>query len=202
MILFTFQKDAPTRHDCLKFSAVCKPIGNPFTGFVGLCPTSSGRCSHAASQTSSGPSVYSAFPRLASSPQLITQHSPPIPPCMFDALLPPTSLWIFSISSLPTARSASDWRCLDAMDRSHPRSVCPAIDAAHYCSCRAVRTSFGASAAATTATSCGPSFAGAHRSRFGAHEDRVSLWNVDVGQLMGRSSRNRWNRTAPGRPSG
>jgi hypothetical protein len=93
---------------------------------------SSGRCSRAASPTSSGPSVYSAFPRLALSPQLITQQSPPIPPCMFDVSLPLTSPWTFSISSLPTPRSASDCRRLDAMDRSLRHCVCPVIDAVHY----------------------------------------------------------------------
>jgi hypothetical protein len=101
----------------------------------GLFPTSSGRFSRAASLTSSGPSVYSAFPRLTLSHQLITQHSPPIPPCMFDVSLPPTPPWTLSISSLPTPRSASDCRHLDAMDRSHHRCVCPAIDAVH---CRSV----------------------------------------------------------------
>jgi hypothetical protein len=92
----------------------------------------SGRCSRAASPTSSGPSVYSAFPRLTVSPQLITQHSPPIPPCMFDASLPPTSPWILRISSLTTPRSAFDCGRLDEMDRSHRRCLCPVIDAVHY----------------------------------------------------------------------
>jgi hypothetical protein len=61
MKVFAFQKDAPTKHDCLKFSAVCGPIRNPFAE---LFPTLSGPCSRAASLTSSGPSIYSAFPRL------------------------------------------------------------------------------------------------------------------------------------------
>jgi hypothetical protein len=105
---------------------------NPFAGFPGLFPTSSGRCSRAASPTSSGPSVYSAFPRLTLSPQLITQHSPPIPPCMFDVSLPPTSPSTLSISSLPTPRPPSDCRRLDGMDRSHRRCVWPAIDAVDH----------------------------------------------------------------------
>jgi hypothetical protein len=62
--------------------------------------------------------------------QLITQHSRPIPPCMFDASLPPTSPWTFSTLSLPTPRSASDCRRLDALDRS--RCACPVIDAVHH----------------------------------------------------------------------
>jgi hypothetical protein len=132
MKVFTFQKDAPTKHDCLKFSAVCRPIKTPFASVAEPFPTLSGRCSRAASLTSSGPSVYSAFPRLALSPQLITQHSPHIPPCMCVVSLPPISPWTFSISSLPTPRSASDCRRLDAMDRSHRRCACPAIDAVHY----------------------------------------------------------------------
>jgi hypothetical protein len=132
MKVFTFQKDVPTKHDSLKFSAVCRPIRTPFASFAGLFPTSSGRCSRAASSTSSGHSVCSAFPRLALSPQLITQHSPPIPPCMFDASLPQISPWTVSISSLPTPRSASDCRRLDAMDRSHRRCVCPLIDVVHH----------------------------------------------------------------------
>jgi hypothetical protein len=132
MKIFTFEKDPPTKHDCLKFSAVCRPIRTPFAGFAGLFPTSSGRCSRAASPTWFDPSVYSAVPRLALSPQLITQHSPPIPPCMFDTSLPPTSPWTFSTSSLPTPRSASDYRRLDAMNRSRRRCLWPAIDAVHY----------------------------------------------------------------------
>jgi hypothetical protein len=178
---FAFQKDAPTKHDRLKFSAVCSPIRNPFPGFAALFPVSSGRCSRAASPTSSGPSVYSALPRLTLSPQLITQHSQPIPPCMFHVSLPPTSPSTFSISSLPTPRSASDCRRLDAMDRSHRRCVCPRSMRFITAPCSAFRTSFGGSAAATAATSRGPSSTGAHRSRFGAHEDRGGLWNVDVG---------------------
>jgi hypothetical protein len=63
---------------------------------------------------------------------LITQQSPPIPPCMFNASLPVTSPSTFSISSLPTPRSASDCRRLDATDRGHRRCVCPAINAVHY----------------------------------------------------------------------
>jgi hypothetical protein len=77
-------------------------------------------------------SVHSAFPRLALSPQLITQHSPHLPPCMLEVSLPPTSLSTFSIWSLPTPRSASDCRRLDAMDRSHRRCVCPVINEVHY----------------------------------------------------------------------
>jgi hypothetical protein len=127
-------KDPPNKHDCLKFSAVCRPIRTPFAAFVALFPTLSGRCSRAASLTSSRPSVYSAFPRLDLSRRLITQHSPPIPPCMFDVSLPRISPSTFSISSLPTPRSASDCRRLDAMDISHRRYVCPAVDAVHYCS--------------------------------------------------------------------
>jgi hypothetical protein len=139
-----------------------------------------------------------AFPPTRLIPQLITQHSPPIPPCMFHVSLPPTSPWTVSISSLPTPRSASDCRHLDAMDISHRRCVCPAIDAVHYrsvwCCPDEVR--------AIGRCHCRPSSTGAHRRRFGAHEDRVGLWDVDVRQLMGRSSRNTWNRRAPGRPSG
>jgi hypothetical protein len=128
MKVCTFQKDAPTKHGCLKSSAVCTPIRTPFAG---LFPTSPGRCSRPAWLTSSGPSVHSAIPRLAFSRRLITQHSPPMPLCMFDVSLPPTSSWIFSISSLPAPRSASDCRRFDAMDRSHRRCVCPVIDAVH-----------------------------------------------------------------------
>jgi hypothetical protein len=134
MKVFAFQKGAPTKHDCLKFSAFCRPIRTLFASVAELCPTSSGRCSRAASLTSSGPSIYSPFPRLTLSPQLITQHSPPIPPCMFDISLPPTSPWTLSISSLPTPRSASDCRRLDVMDRRPRRCICPAIDAVHHCS--------------------------------------------------------------------
>jgi hypothetical protein len=72
------------------------------------------------------------FPPTYLIPQVITQQSPPIPPCMFDASLPPTSPWTFRVSSLPTPRSASDCHRLDAMDRSHRRCVCLAIDAVHY----------------------------------------------------------------------
>jgi hypothetical protein len=132
MNTFAFQKDAPTKHDCLRFSAVCISIRTPFADFAGLFSTSSGQCSRSVSPTSSGPSVYSAFPRLTLSRRLITRHSPPIPPCMFDVSLPPISPWTFSISSLPTPRSVSDCRRLDAMDRSHRRCVCPVIDAVHY----------------------------------------------------------------------
>jgi hypothetical protein len=178
MKAFAFQKDTATKHDCLTFSAVCRPIRTPFASVAELFPTSSGRCSRAASRTSSGPSVYSVFPRLTLSPQLITQHSPPIPPCMFDALLPSTSPSTFSILSLPTPRSAYDCRRLDAMDRSHRRCVCPVIDAVHYRSCGAVRTSFSGSAAATTATFRGPSSTRARRRRFGARKDRAGLCDV------------------------
>jgi hypothetical protein len=202
MKAIAFQKDPPTKHDYLKFFPVSRPIRTPFAGFAGLFPTSSGRCSRAASLTASGPSVYSVCPPLTLSPQLITQHSPPIPPCIFDVSLPPTSCWTLRILSLPTPRSGSDCRRLDAMDRSHRRCVCPLIDAVHYHSVAAVRTSFGGSVAATAATFRGLSSTGAHRNRFGAHEDCVGLWDVDVGQLMGRSSHNRWNRRVPGRPSG
>jgi hypothetical protein len=132
MIVSTFQKDPPTKHDCLKLSAACRPIRTPFASVAELFPTSSGPCSRAASPTSCGPSVYSAFPRLALSPQLITQHSLPIPLCMFDVSLPPISPLTFSTSSLPTLHSASDCRRLDAMDRSHRRCVCPVIDAVRY----------------------------------------------------------------------
>jgi hypothetical protein len=72
------------------------------------------------------------FPRLTLSPQLVTQHSPPIPLCMFHVSLPQTSPSTFRISSLPTPRSASDCCRIDAMDRSHCRCVCPVIDAFHY----------------------------------------------------------------------
>jgi hypothetical protein len=132
MTVFTFQNDAPTKHYYLKLSALWGPIRTPFASLMGLFPTSSGRCSRAASLTSSGPSLYSAFRRLALSRRLITQHSPRIPPCMFDVSLPPTSPWTFSISSLPIPRSASDCRRIDAMDRSHRRCVCPALGAVHY----------------------------------------------------------------------
>jgi hypothetical protein len=40
------------------------------------------------------------------------------------------------------------------------------------------------------------------RERREAYPHFVGLWDVDVGQLMGRSSGNTWNRTVPGRPSG
>jgi hypothetical protein len=127
-----FQKDPSTKHDYLKFSAVCRPIKTRFASVADLVPTLSEGCSRAASLTSSGPSVNSVSPRLTLSPQLIAQHSLPIPPCMFDVSLPPTSPWTLSISLLPTPRSASDCRRLDAMDRSRCRCVCPAIDAVHY----------------------------------------------------------------------
>jgi hypothetical protein len=132
MTVFTYQKDTLTKHDCLESLAVCRPIRNPFAGFAELFPTSSGRRSRAASLTWSGPSVYSAFPRLTLSPQLIAQHSPPIPPYMFDVSIPRISFWTFNILSLSTPRSAYDCPRLDAMDRSHRCSVCPAIDAIHY----------------------------------------------------------------------
>jgi hypothetical protein len=51
---------------------------------------------------------------------------------MFDPSLQPTSPSTFSISSLTTPRSASDYRHLDAMDRIHRRCVCPAIDVVHH----------------------------------------------------------------------
>jgi hypothetical protein len=141
------------------------------------------------------------FPRLTLSPQLITQHSRPIPPYMFDLSLPPTSPSTFSLSSLPIPRSAPDCRRLDAMDRSDPRCVCPVIDAVHYRSVWCFPDELRGIGRCHCRHFPRPSSTGVHRSRFGAHEDRVGLWDVDVRQLMGRSSRNTWNRTSPGRPS-
>jgi hypothetical protein len=38
MKVFAFNKDTPTKHDSLKFSAVCRAIRTPFAGFTGLSP--------------------------------------------------------------------------------------------------------------------------------------------------------------------
>jgi hypothetical protein len=128
MTVFTFQK-TPRPNMIVSNS---RPIRNPFAGLAGLFPTSSGRCSRAASPSSSGHSVYSASPRLALSRRLIRRHSTPIPPYIFDVSLPPTPPSAFSIWSLLTPRLGSDYRRLDVMDRGHRRCVCPAIDAVRY----------------------------------------------------------------------